>query len=84
MAPRLLDTQILDGKLSCGSEALLHGGYIIFGWGTKLPNLKVAKLKNMVFWPKFPNLMPAKFLPAGSKITWFPRLCVHPHLSRAQ
>jgi len=23
-----------------------------------LPNLKFAKLKNTVFWPKFPNLVP--------------------------
>jgi len=31
------------------------------GQGPKLPNLKLAKLKkNMSFWPKLPNLMPAK------------------------
>ena len=32
-----------------------------FGWGTKLPNLKCATFKNIAFWPKLPNFMPAKF-----------------------
>ena len=50
-------SQLLDGKLPWGSEALSQGGYD-FGWGTASSNLKFAKLKNIVFWPKTPNLMP--------------------------
>ena len=61
--PRLLDTslKILDGKLPWGSKALLHGSYVIFGWGTESPSLRFTKLKNMAFWLRSPKLMPAKF-----------------------
>ena len=31
------------------------------GWGTEPPNLKLAKIQNMAFWLKSPNLIPAKF-----------------------
>ena len=33
----------------------------VFDWGTESPNLKLAKLKNMAFLPKSPNLMPTNF-----------------------
>ena len=48
-------SQLLDAKLPWGSEALIM---LCLGWGTASPNLKFAKFKNTVFWPKSPNLMP--------------------------
>ena len=54
--PRLLDTslKILDGKLPWGSEALVHGGYVIFWLQDRIAKFKFAKWKS-------PNLMPANF-----------------------
>ena len=48
---------LLDGKLTC----CLCRGYIIFRLRDESPNIKLIKFNNTAFWPKSPNLMPAKF-----------------------